>query len=51
MGGQEVGFVGTPAYHAELGPIALALIKRRVPDDALLRTGDDQEIAASIATD
>jgi len=47
--GKAVGFVGTPAYHAELGPIALALIKRRVPDDAELRTGTEQEIAASIA--
>jgi folate-binding protein YgfZ len=48
--GKVVGFVGTPAYHAELGPVALALVKRRVPDDALLRTGDDAEIAASIST-
>jgi folate-binding protein YgfZ len=48
--GRSVGFVGTPAYHAELGPIALALVKRRVPDDATLLTGDDQEIAASIAS-
>jgi folate-binding protein YgfZ len=49
--GKTVGFVGTPAYHAELGPIALALVKRRVPDDAALRVGDESEIAASIATD
>jgi folate-binding protein YgfZ len=49
--GKAVGFVGTPAYHAELGPIALALVKRRVPDDAVLRVGDDVEIAASIDTD
>ncbi len=49
--GKQVGSIGTPAYHAELGPIALALIKRRVPDEAVLRTGDEQEIAASIATD
>jgi folate-binding protein YgfZ len=48
--GRAVGFIGTPAYHAELGPIALAMIKRRVPDDAPLRAGVDQEIAASIAT-
>ena len=47
--GRAVGFVGTPAYSAELGPVALALIKRRVPDDAVLRTGAEQEIAASIA--
>jgi folate-binding protein YgfZ len=49
--GKQVGTIGTPAYHAELGPIALALIKRRVPDEAALRTGDEQEIAASIAID
>ncbi len=47
--GKVVGVIGTPAYHAELGPIALALLKRRVPDDAVLRTGEAKEIAASIA--
>ena len=49
--GKTVGFVGTPAFHAELGPIALALVKRRVPDDAVLRVGPEAEIAASIAVD
>jgi folate-binding protein YgfZ len=52
--GKAVGFVGTSAYHAELGPIALALVKRRVPDDAVLRItdgADSAEIAASIAID
>jgi folate-binding protein YgfZ len=49
--GKTVGFVGTPAYHAELGPIALAMVKRKVPDDAVLRVGDEAEIAAAIATD
>jgi folate-binding protein YgfZ len=49
--GKVVGFIGTPAYHAELGPIALAVLKRRVPDDAELRTGSEQEIAAAIAPD
>jgi tRNA-modifying protein YgfZ len=43
--GRTVGRVGTPAYHVELGPIALAVIKRNVPDDAVL-TADG--IAASI---
>ncbi len=37
LDGRQVGFVGTPARHYELGPIALALIKRTVPDDASLR--------------
>jgi hypothetical protein len=31
-----VGWIGTPAYHADLGPIALAVTKRNVPDDTQL---------------
>jgi folate-binding Fe-S cluster repair protein YgfZ len=31
-----VGFVGTSARHHELGPIALAMVKRSVPLDATL---------------
>ena len=31
-----VGFVGTCARHHELGPIALALVKRNVPLDVTL---------------
>jgi len=34
--GDEVGFVGSAARHHELGPIALALVKRTVPVDATL---------------
>ena len=34
--GNEVGFIGTVARHFELGPIALAVIKRSVPVDATL---------------
>jgi folate-binding protein YgfZ len=34
--GAPVGFVGTAARHHELGPIALALVKRNTPDDAVL---------------
>lgn len=34
--GREVGFVGSSARHHELGPIALALIKRAVPVEATL---------------
>ncbi len=35
---KAVGFVGSAARHYELGPIALALIKRTVPVEATLRT-------------
>lgn len=31
--GRTVGWIATPAYHAELGPIALAVVKRTVADD------------------
>ena len=34
--GRQVGVVGTSARHHELGPIALAVIKRSVPGDAVL---------------
>lgn len=34
--GREVGFVGSSARHHELGPIALAVLKRNVPVDATL---------------
>ena len=34
--GVQVGFLGTVARHHELGPIALALIKRSTPIDAVL---------------
>lgn len=34
--GRAVGFVGTAVRHFELGPIALALLKRSVSDDAQL---------------
>jgi len=34
--GKAVGFVGSSARHHELGPIALALLKRNVPVDAPL---------------
>jgi folate-binding protein YgfZ len=36
LAGAQVGFVGSAARHYELGPIALALIKRTVPVDAQL---------------
>src|SRR5262249_33616168 len=37
--GREVGVVGTAARHFELGQVALALLKRSVPDDATLHVG------------
>jgi folate-binding protein YgfZ len=33
---KEVGYIGTVARHFELGPIALAVIKRNTPSDAVL---------------
>ncbi|WP_420847622.1 YgfZ/GcvT domain-containing protein [Natronosporangium hydrolyticum] len=39
-GERGVGFVGTAARHYELGPIALAVVRRNVADDAVLRVGD-----------
>jgi tRNA-modifying protein YgfZ len=39
LGEAQVGFTGSAARHFELGPVALALIKRTVPVDAALRAG------------
>ena len=36
LDGKAVGYVGTAVQHAELGPVALAVIKRQVADDAML---------------
>ncbi|WP_375501848.1 YgfZ/GcvT domain-containing protein [uncultured Jatrophihabitans sp.] len=36
LAGRAVGFVGTAVHHHELGPVALAVIKRSLPDDAAL---------------
>jgi folate-binding protein YgfZ len=36
LDGRQVGFLGTAVQHAELGPVALAVIKRSTPDDAML---------------
>ena len=40
FGEKAVGFVGSSARHHELGPIALALLKRNVPIDAELVVDD-----------
>ncbi|ONH33069.1 glycine cleavage system protein T [Protofrankia sp. BMG5.30] len=49
-GGRTVGFVGTSVVHAELGPIALAIVKRTVPDDTALVVVDPEtgDVAASV---
>lgn len=39
-GQRTVGFAGTAVRHVELGPIALAVVRRNVPDDAVLQVGD-----------
>jgi tRNA-modifying protein YgfZ len=36
LDGRAVGFVGTAVQHFELGPVALGLVKRKVPEDAEL---------------
>jgi folate-binding protein YgfZ len=38
--GRAVGFVGTAVQHYELGQVALALVKRNLPDDAALLIGE-----------
>jgi tRNA-modifying protein YgfZ len=45
--GRAIGFVGTAVQHYELGPIALAVIKRTITDDADLRVGDHQVAIAA----
>jgi folate-binding protein YgfZ len=37
LDGRTVGFLGTALHHFDLGPIALAAIKRTLPDDARLQ--------------
>jgi folate-binding Fe-S cluster repair protein YgfZ len=37
--GRTVGFVGTAVRHFELGPVALALVRQNVGDDAALLVG------------
>ena len=48
--GRDVGFVGSSARHHELGPIALALVKRNVPVDAAL-TVDEMPAAQEVVVD
>jgi folate-binding protein YgfZ len=37
--GRTVGFVGTALHHHELGPVALAVVKRSLGDDTVLEAG------------
>ncbi|MFL0241337.1 YgfZ/GcvT domain-containing protein [Mycobacterium sp. SMC-17] len=50
-GGRAIGRVGTVAEHVDLGPIALALLKRGVPADTELATGGDAQVPAAIDAD
>lgn len=40
LDGKSIGFLGTVARHHELGPIALALVKRAIPLDATVLAGN-----------
>ncbi|WP_396927632.1 YgfZ/GcvT domain-containing protein [Mycolicibacterium sp.] len=46
--GRVVGRLGTVVDHVDLGPIALALVKRGIPGDTALTTGGEHEVAAEI---
>lgn len=48
LDGRDIGWIGTPARHFELGPIATALVKRSVPVEAALivRTSDGDVTAS-----
>ncbi|MBS9532452.1 folate-binding protein YgfZ [Mycobacterium sp. M1] len=50
-GGRPVGRLGTVVDHYELGPIALALLKRGLPADTPLVTGADGDVSAVIDVD
>jgi folate-binding protein YgfZ len=50
-GGRAVGRVGTVVDHVDLGPVAMALVKRGIPADTPLITGGDVEVAAKIDPD
>lgn len=50
-GGRAVGRLGTVVDHADLGPIALALLKRGLTVETPLHTGADTDVAAMIDAD
>ncbi|OBJ59528.1 folate-binding protein YgfZ [Mycobacterium sp. 1423905.2] len=47
-GGRAVGRLGTVVEHVDYGPVALALLKRGVPAETELATGDAGQVAAVI---
>ena len=49
--GRAVGRLGTVVDHVDLGPVALALLKRGIPTDTALITGGDAEVPAVIDAD
>ncbi|SHE52901.1 CAF17-like 4Fe-4S cluster assembly/insertion protein YgfZ [Streptoalloteichus hindustanus] len=52
LDGKAVGRVGTAVLHHELGPIALALLKRSAPIDAQFAAGaEDRVVAAAVDPD
>ena len=48
--GRDIGFVGSSARHHELGPVALAVVKRNVPVDATLAV-DEMPAAQEVVVD
>jgi folate-binding protein YgfZ len=40
LAGKEIGFIGTVARHYELGPVALAVVKRSVPSTSNLHIAE-----------
>ena len=50
-GGRTVGRVGTVVEHVDLGPIALALVKRGLTAETELATGPEGQVAAVIDAD
>ena len=50
-GGRAVGRLGTVVDHVDLGPVALALVKRGLPAETQLTTGPQAAVAAVIDAD
>ena len=51
VGGRTVGRLGTVVDHVDLGPIALALVKRGIPAETALTTGGEHPVAAAMDPD
>ncbi len=50
-GERPVGRLGTVVDHVDLGPVALALLKRGLPADTALTTGGEHAVSAAIDPD